>query len=121
MVGVPGSSNSPLLKPVRIDLALLIKAVSSYRLEDVVERLTQESIPRYFAGRQPGATMLQSELLLAIMCAPGVRSARFVRLSRASDSGGIPPEQLDFEPGEIPSIGQLEIGLDTEVSRPPFG
>jgi hypothetical protein len=105
---------------VPIDLILLIRPASSYRFEDAVERLTTESIPRFFAALQPGASLWQSELVLAALCTPGVRRARLVRLSRVSTSGGIPPERLEFEPDEIATLGHVEIGPETEPSRSPF-
>ncbi len=108
------------MNKVAIDIGLLIKPVSSYRFEDVVERLVKQSIPRFFDLLQAGATLWQSELLLVVTCTPGVRTVRIVRLSLASGTGGIPPSQLDFAPDSLPIVGQIEVGLDTETSRAPF-
>lgn len=108
------------MNKVPIDIGLLIKPVSSYRFEDVAERLVKQSIPRFFDLQQPGGTLWQSELLLAITCTPGVRTARVVRMSLYSGTGGIPPDRLDFQPEDIPTVGQIEVGLDTEPSRAPF-
>jgi hypothetical protein len=109
------------MNKVPIDIGLLIKPVSSYRFEDVAEQLVKRSIPRFFDLQQPGGTLWQSELMLAVTCTPGVRTARIVRLSLASGTGGIPPERFEFPPDEIATLNQVEVGLDTEPTRPPFG
>ena len=106
---------------VPIDIILLIRPVSSYPFENVVERITKVSIPRFFGALQPGNSLWQSEVLLAVACTPGVRNTRIVRLSRASGAGGIPPEKLDFEPDELPTLGQVEVAEDPTLhSRAPF-
>ncbi len=106
---------------VPIDLVLIVRPVSSYRFEDVVELLTKRSMPQFFDGRLPGGSLWQSELKLAVVCTPGVQKARSVRLSRASGPGGPPPELLEFTPEEVPIIGQIEVALDpTPQTRTPF-
>ena len=106
---------------VPIDIILLIRPISPYRFENVAERISKVSLPQFFAARQPGNSLWQSELLLAVVCTPGVRNTRLIRLSRASGSGGVPPEKLDFEPDELPTLGQIEIAEDpTLQTRAPF-
>ena len=109
------------MNKVPIDIILLIRPVSMYRFENVVERITKVSLPRFFGALQPGNSLWQSELLLAVACTPGVRNTRVVRLSRASGSGGIPPEKLDFEPDEVPTLGKIEVVEDPTLQpRAPF-
>jgi len=106
---------------VPIDIILLIRPLSMYRFENVVERISKVSLPRFFGSLQPGNSLWQSEVLLAVACTPGVRNTRLVRLSRGSGAGGIPPEKLDFEPDEIPTLGEVEITEDpTLQSQAPF-
>jgi hypothetical protein len=105
---------------VPIDIILLIRPVSSYRFEPVAERLSKDSIPRFFGLLQPGSTLWYSEVLLAAVTTPGVRRGRIVRLSRASDQGGVPPEKLEFSPEEQPVLGTVEIDIDPEPSQAPF-
>jgi hypothetical protein len=108
---------------IPIDLRLLIRPVSSHRFEDVVERLTKVSIPRFFSVLAPGGSVWQSEVLLEVVCTSGVRNAQVVRMSRASDSRtySLPPEKLEFTPEEVPTLGNVEVAEDpTLQTRTPF-
>ena len=105
---------------IPVDLGVLLRPASSSTFEAVVERLTKDSIPRFFRVVQPGGTITYSEVLLAVLCTSGVRRARLVRLSRSSEAGGVPPEKLEFSPDEVPMPGRIEIDIDPEPSQPPF-
>lgn len=105
---------------VPIDIIMLIRPVASYRFDDIVERITKDTIPRFFSLQQPGGNLWQGEILLAVVCAPGVRNARLIRLSRGTGSGGILPEKLEFAADEVPIVGTIEIGPETLPSSVPF-
>ncbi len=63
------------MNKILIDIGLLIKPVSSYRFEDVAERLVKLSVPHFFELQQPGGTLSgKARLLLAVTCTPGVRT-----------------------------------------------
>jgi hypothetical protein len=108
------------MNQIPVDLGVLLRPASSSTFEAVVERLTKDSIPRFFSVVQPGGSVSYSEVLLAVLCTPGVRRARLIRLSRTADAGGVPPEKLEFSPEEVPVLGRLEIDIDPEPSQPPF-
>ena len=108
---------------VPIDLSLRIRPVSTHRFEDVVERLTQVSLPRFFSVLSPGDSIWQSEVLLEVVCTSGVRNARVVRMNRASDSGihSLPPEKIELSPEEVPTLGNVEVSEDSTLqTRTPF-
>lgn len=104
---------------VPLDLGLLIRPARGYSFASMAERLSKDAIPHYFGLLQPGGTVWYNELLLAVVTTPGVRNARIVRLGRASEAVGVPPEKIEFSPEEIPSLGQVVIERDPHPPLPP--
>jgi hypothetical protein len=98
---------------VAIDVTVMIDLEPGHIAEEIVERLTAETIPRCFAHKSRGDSVFQSQILAAVQRIPGVRSAEIVRFCRAAGGGpNVPPEgEVCAAKDEHLALGRLEVGV----------